>query len=47
MDKKLNIKLTRAKYKFATKFGGGEGGCFKCLVVGDASKGLEDACLDG
>jgi hypothetical protein len=46
MDKKLNIKLTRAKYKFATKFGG-EGGSFKCLVVEDAFKGLEDACLDG
>ncbi len=46
MDKKLNIKLTRAKYKFATKFGG-QGECFKCLVVGDASKGLEDACSMG
>jgi hypothetical protein len=46
MDKKLNIKLTRVKYKFVIKFGG-EGGCFKCFVVGDASKGLEDACLDG
>jgi hypothetical protein len=46
MDKKLNIKLTRAKYKFVLKFGG-EGVCFKCLVVGVASKGLEDACMDG